>query len=121
MQVIIKNGYVESFSVNGQFVDGVEVEMPLDFEDFFRNYQAYTVSDGVLFKDFDKLAEVEHETLLNNLRERREKECFPIINRGTLWYDRLTEEQIAELKKWYSAWLDVTETMIVPEMPDWIY
>ena len=90
MQVTIKNGYVESFSVNGQFADGIEVEMPLDFEDFFRNYQVYTISNGVLFKDFDKLAEIEHEALLNNLRERREKECFPIIkelNSLSAYYD----------------------------------
>ena len=121
MQVTIKNGYVESFSVNGQFVDGIEVEMPLDFEDFFKNYQAYTVSEGVLVKNLDKLAEIQHEILLSQLREQRKTECFPIINRGSLWYNRLTEEQITELDTWYSAWLDVTDTLVVPTMPDWIY
>ena len=120
MQVTINNGYVESFSVNGQFVDGIEVEMPLDFEDFFKNYQAYTVSEGILVKNLDKLAEIQHEIILGQLREQRATECFPIINRGILWYDFLTEDQITELKIWYQAWLDVTDTLIVPEMPEWI-
>lgn len=56
----------------------------------------------------------------NALRARREKECFPIINRGQPWYDRLTEEQRAEVNSWYSAWLDVTDTLVAPEKPTWI-
>ena len=58
--------------------------------------------------------------LLYNLRTRREKECFPIINRGKLWYNCLTDDQIAELNDWYFAWLNVTETMIVPVKPQWL-
>ena len=54
------------------------------------------------------------------LRQRRRKLCFPYINRGGLWYDSLTEEQQAELKTWYAAWLDVTETYTEPEAPDWL-
>ena len=54
------------------------------------------------------------------LRNRRAKECFPIVNRGQLWYNMLTIEQFSELFNWYNAWLDVTETLSVPEMPSWI-
>lgn len=54
------------------------------------------------------------------LRELREKECFPIINRGVMWYETLTQEQTYELKDWYNAWLNVTETKQVPEKPEWI-
>ena len=54
------------------------------------------------------------------LRLRRERECFAVINRGKLWYDCLTVEQLAELKSWYWKWLDVTETMIVPETPSFL-
>ena len=54
------------------------------------------------------------------LRERREQECFPIINRGQLWYSLLSDSQLQELKNWYQAWLDVTETEIVPEKPSWL-
>ena len=59
-------------------------------------------------------------TQKNALRSQRETECFPIINRGQLWYDTLTEEQKAELKEWYIAWLDVTDTLVVPNKPNWI-
>ena len=54
------------------------------------------------------------------LREARERECFPIINRGKLWYDLLTFEQLSELRAWYKAWLDVTETLIIPTKPEWL-
>lgn len=54
------------------------------------------------------------------LRELREIECFSIINRGKLWYNNLTEEQIEELNEWYSAWLEVTETLVEPTKPEWI-
>lgn len=56
----------------------------------------------------------------NNLRARRLSECFPIVNRGALWYDKLTEEQRSELSVWYEAWLDAPETGIAPETPAWI-
>lgn len=60
------------------------------------------------------------EQVLMNLRSQREVECFPIINRGKLWYDNLTESQLIELKEWYNAWLDVTETKVIPTRPSWL-
>lgn len=60
------------------------------------------------------------EQILNNLRNQREVECFPIINRGKLWYDTLTTEQVTELNEWYMAWLDITETKIIPTRPSWL-
>ena len=60
------------------------------------------------------------ENKKNSLRLRREEECFSIINRGKLWYDNLTEEQIAELDVWYNEWLNVTITLEVPEKPEWL-
>ena len=60
------------------------------------------------------------ERELESLRIRREQECFSVINRGQLWYSILTEEQLAELQTWYKAWLDVTETKVIPEKPSWI-
>lgn len=56
----------------------------------------------------------------NKLRSRRTAECFSIVNRGQLWYNRLTEEQITELNVWYQSWLDVTDTMVVPNKPEWL-
>lgn len=54
------------------------------------------------------------------LRKRREKECFPIINRGSLWYNKLTEQQKAELSTWYEAWLDAPATNVIPNKPSWL-
>lgn len=54
------------------------------------------------------------------LRYLREIHCFSVINRGQLWYDTLTEEQQKELDKWYKEWLNVTETKIIPEKPEWL-
>lgn len=54
------------------------------------------------------------------LRQVRNKECYSIVNRGEAWYKRLTESQKAELDEWYEAWMDVTDTLIIPEKPYWI-
>jgi hypothetical protein len=60
------------------------------------------------------------EDPIKTLREERERVCFPIINRGKLWYDTLSIEQLTELRVWYRAWLDVTETLTIPITPEWI-
>lgn len=57
---------------------------------------------------------------LSVFRKQRETECFPIINRGKLWYDCLTLEQLVELKQWYKDWLDVTDTLVIPVKPKWL-
>ena len=54
------------------------------------------------------------------IRYNREQKCFPIINRGKLWYDKLTDEQLKELGEWYVAWLNAPETMIEPADFEWI-
>lgn len=55
------------------------------------------------------------------LREEREAVCFPIVNRGQVWYNTLTETQRNEIAVWYKAWLDVTETLVPPIMPTWLH
>lgn len=57
---------------------------------------------------------------LEELRHRRAQECFPIINRGYSWYSTLNNDQKLELKNWYFAWLDVTETRNIPKKPEWL-
>lgn len=57
---------------------------------------------------------------LEELRARREYECFSIVNRGEIWYKRLTEEQKLELDQWYQKWLDVTITLEEPTKPEWL-
>ena len=56
------------------------------------------------------------------LRERREVECFPYVNRGELWYEVYvnTEEKKVEFKQWYLDWLAVTETLVAPDKPEWL-
>lgn len=54
------------------------------------------------------------------LRKRRETECFPIVNRSSLWHRRLTTQQQCQLEVWYQQWLDAPETGIIPVMPDWV-
>ncbi len=60
------------------------------------------------------------EEYIAYLRRERERICFPVINRGAAWYSRLTPEQTEELQAWYQAWLDVTETKVKPQTPEWI-
>lgn len=57
---------------------------------------------------------------LEDIRFKREQECFSVINRGELWYKHLTNEQKEELEAWYISWLNVTDTKVVPEKPKWI-
>lgn len=54
------------------------------------------------------------------LRSNRIYQCFQIINRGKLWYERLTKEQLKELSEWYQKWLDVTVTLQEPTKPNWL-
>ena len=62
----------------------------------------------------------EIEDVRRSYRIKRERMCFPIINRGSLWYDTLTTEQKNDLREWYKEWLDVTETLEIPNKPSWL-
>lgn len=62
-----------------------------------------------------------HTFVLDFYRQRREKYCFPVINRGQAWYNHLSITQKVELNDWYEAWLDVTVTFHEPEEPAWLY
>ena len=60
------------------------------------------------------------EEEIKRLREERERVCFPVVNRGELWYAKLTPEKKEELAQWYQAWLDAPQTGIKPQTPEWI-
>ena len=64
--------------------------------------------------------EIVLELTIEDFRYMREVQCFPVINRGILWYERLSTEQKEELNIWYQAWLDVTETKLIPVAPEWL-
>ena len=80
----------------------------------------YKYENGQAVFDEEKYNAFQSETLIKDLRIRRENECFSIINRGQLWYNTLTEQQITGLNTWYQAWLEVTETKVIPTKPNWL-
>ena len=120
MQVILENGYVSSFAFIGALTNGVEVPDPPDTEHFETHYTAYRVKDGTLEYDEKQNTELERKALCDELRKRRETECFSYVNRGQPWYDRLSDGQKSELAGWYGDWLKVTETLTAPEKPSWL-
>ena len=121
MQVICDSrGFVRSYAFVGTLVDGTEVAAPENVELFAQQFFAFRLNDGKLVYD-DKENEARlTEELKDDYRRRREVECFSIINRGQLWYENISAEQQLELRAWYQAWLDVTDTLVVPERPVWI-
>ena len=80
--------------------------------------------DDLIVKDnsfFDYLDLDDKESFIKEYyRDLREKMCYPIVNRGKLWYDHLTLAQHSELNDWYEAWLDITETHTIPVTPAWV-
>ena len=122
MQVILnEQGYVKAYALIGSFgSDAVSVNKPANLDDFENNYRSFYLSDGVLVKSDDRQKKIENERELVYLRSQRDKACFPYINRGYLWYSKLTEGQKTELDAWYQAWLDVTETKDIPTAPEWL-
>lgn len=123
MQVILdEQGFVKAYALIGGFgTPSVEVNEPENISDFEENYRSYYLSENnELIKNDVKQAEIDEKRELSDLRYKREKQCFPVINRGALWYEHLSKEQKADLDVWYHAWLNVTETRVVPEMPEWL-
>lgn len=115
------NNYVTSYASIGNIIGATEFELPDDlFEHFAENFEAYYSENGILYFDKTKYGTMKENEVKDELRARREQECFPIINRGQLWYNSLTSDNIAELDVWYKSWLDVTDTMIVPNRPKWL-
>ena len=117
---INEQGYITDYALIGDLVDSVEVTDPGDWFHFEDNFTSYRVRDGTATFDEERLKVITEETALDNYRKRRETECFSVVNRGTLWYEELTQKQKSELKKWYKEWLKVTETKVVPEKPAWL-
>lgn len=121
MKVLLsEQGYVVSYALEGDLLDAVETEKPDDLSHFEEHFTAYQVRDGIMVFDEGKDAQAQSEAAKAEYRRRRELECFPIINRGQLWYDTLSEGQLSELKNWYQAWLDGTNTQTIPEKPEWL-
>lgn len=121
MQVYLdEQGYVESYALVGTINNGIDVTVPSDLGHFKEHYQAYKAVNNSLTFDYQKEEVIELEERIEELRDMREKECFSYVDRSQFWYDSLSQIQLDELHTWYDAWLNVTETMIIPERPTWL-
>lgn len=94
-------------------------------KDDYRIVNGY--NGALFFADYTKTDEYKQkaenfcrEAEINELRHRRTAECFSVVNRGAVWYERLTDKQRQELETWYQAWLDVTDTKVIPTNPIWL-
>lgn len=114
-----ENGYVTEWCMVGDN-GGAEVEPPEDFDSFLDCFSGFKLVNGELVKDEEKDTADRLELQRDDLRKRREAECFPVINRGWIWYSSLTLSQWRELRTWYLAWLNVTSTLTVPNRPTWL-
>lgn len=90
------------------------------YEKDYKNAWEYALEHNYLVKEIEpdeqgrrfqiiEIPPLTEEQTLDNLRARREYECFAYVNRGVLWYNTLTTEQQQELNTWYQAWLDVPQ------------
>jgi hypothetical protein len=121
MKILIdENKYLTCVCIDAELNGGIEVETPEDVDAFIDAFRAYKYENGNLILDNDKLEILNGERIVDMLRHKREKVCFPYINRGEMWYNRLSAEQKDELAVWYQAWLDVTNTKVVPQTPEWL-
>lgn len=97
---------------------GKDVKKVIDVE-YVAPKEAYDEYEDILY-----LVPLTNEEIIEQLREKREIECFSIINRGQLWYNTLTTEQVNELNIWYRAWLDLPNNYntnkTIPQKPSWL-
>lgn len=116
VQAVEEQGHYETIAEyqNG----GKEVKWVVDVE-AVEYKPARTYDEAILV--YIPYTQYELENIkIEELRRLREIECFPIVNRGVLWYNELTSEQLEELENWYKAWLDVTDTKTAPQKPEWL-
>ena len=98
----------------------IEIDEEINYDKFeglvFDKDSGKVVFDEVRY--LKRMSEINKE----NLRLKREDECFSVVNRGDIWYETYvnTPQREREFKSWYKAWLDVTETLIIPTKPSWI-
>ena len=117
---LIKNAKpikIDAALKDAELNDGILLEMP-----FYEDWRDRILINNELIVDEEKIRMLEKE----KLRERRKAECFEYWNRQ--WViepepnkpHQVTQEQFNEMELWYEAWLNVTETMIIPTKPEWL-
>lgn len=122
MKILIdENKYLTCVCIDAELENGIEIDTPNDIDAFVDIFRAYKYENGQLILDQDKLQMLNEERFNEELRLKRQKFCFTYINRGELWYNRLSDTQKNELDTWYQAWLDVTDTKVIPTAPEWLF
>lgn len=98
------------------------VEVDMKEEDITQDLFFSTFENGKIILDETLKEDTLNEERKQEIRERREVECFPVINRGSIWYtlNINTATKLKELTEWYVAWLNATKTLEIPEMPKWL-
>jgi len=103
-----------------------EVDLSLGYKiDDFLNYE----KNGQMIKENIKVyIPYSENEIKDSLRFQRQKECFEIINRGAVYWNKIWDQcdsetvilRNQELKNWYEQWLDITVTKNIPIKPFWI-
>lgn len=122
---IDENNYITNYYTGPGWVveNGIEIENGDELEKIIssnENIFDYQYINKRFIKDEAKEILTKSIQKIEELRGQRKNKCFPIINRGTLWYETLNENQKNELREWYQSWLDITETLVIPEKPIWL-
>jgi hypothetical protein len=89
-------------------------------EHFEAHYRCYRYQEEGLVYCLEQKEAVKEKEEKDEIREARKRICFPVINRGALWYEKLSEQRKEELAAWYEAWLNAPDTMEMPEAPSWL-
>lgn len=124
--VDLNKGYLKNDTLFIRHIDGVEEQTELREDPerkgiFTRVITVQGVEERDEYEDIQIYVPYTEEELkartLAEIRSRRQVECFNIVNRGKLWYDKLLPAQVEELNRWYEAWLDAPETLVTPKRP----
>jgi len=117
---IDNNNYIVGYATVGGIDGGIAVDDSLLQQIDPTKIGYYTYIGGVINFDtqkYDAANAVQHS---EDIRARRAYECFVYVDRGKLWYDKLTQSQLTLLKTWYDDWLDAPETKVVPMFLDFL-
>lgn len=111
--MINEEGFIES-----PYIHDALIEKEVD-DDLYEKLMTCTIGmNWRLIDDEFVMVDILDEEII---RQRRQAECFSTIDRKSqLWWNHLTEEKKQELNKWYEAWLNATETKVIPVKPEWL-
>lgn len=118
MKYVQKDNDGNIIAVSNTQYDGFEAS-EVDYEIGFDG-KVYTLNEIQSADYISRKNIFDNNKRLSDIRLQRETDCFPIINRGALWYNKLTTEQKNELTVWYQQWLDAPQTGVIPEKLEWI-